>query len=63
MPISPQNQSKSVVSPNGADKTGVYLWGDVDYNWGDSIALWGGFVISPLNQNKNVISPEGQSKN
>lgn len=54
MPISPQNQSKSVTIPRGTRKAGVYLWGDVEATWGDATATWGDFAIAPVNISKSV---------
>lgn len=53
MAVSGTNQSKSVVTPYGARKAGVYMWGDPDATWGDPIATWGGSMIVPANQSKS----------
>lgn len=53
MSITPTNQSKNVVTPQGARKTGIYFWGDSIATWGDAIATWGGVMITPTNQTKN----------
>lgn len=56
MPIVPTNQSKSVITPTGARKNGIYLWGDTQATWGDAQATWGGTITLPTNQSK---SPTG----
>ena len=40
---------------NGGNKSGIYLWGDVDYTWGDVLATWGGIALSLVNQNKTTL--------
>ena len=53
--ISGTNQSKNTVTPTGARKTGIYLWGDIEATWGDVLATWGGLFITPTNQNKSSV--------
>ena len=53
--ISGTNQSKNTVTPKGARKVGIYLWGDIEATWGDVLATWGGLFITPTNQNKTVV--------
>ncbi len=50
--ISGTNQSKSVVSPYGTRKAGIFLWADTLATWADATAVWGGVSITPTNQNK-----------
>jgi hypothetical protein len=47
------NQSKTIVTPTGDRKAGVYSWGDVGATWGDSLATWGNFSLSTTNQSKS----------
>lgn len=54
--ISGTNQSKNTVNPQGARKSGIYLWGDVVATWGDAIASWGNTVISAVNQSKSAVA-------
>lgn len=53
MSISGTNQSKNILSPIGARKAGIYLWGDSLATWGDATATWGGMVLTPTNQSKS----------
>ena len=62
MPISPTNQAKNTISPQGAFKTGIYMWGDSLFDWGDSLATWGGLMLSPVNKVKNSITPTNETK-
>jgi hypothetical protein len=48
------NQSKTIVTPTGDRKAGVYSWGDTGATWGDSIATWGNFSLTPTNQSKST---------
>lgn len=48
------NQSKTIVTPSGQRKAGVYFWGDSMATWGDSLATWGGLTVSPTNQSKST---------
>lgn len=54
--ITPTNQSKNTVSPQGTRKAGTYLWGDVVASWGDAIASWGDYFITPVNQSKSALA-------
>jgi hypothetical protein len=53
--ITGTNQSKNIVSPYGARKAGVYLWGDIEATWGDALATWGGLPLVPTNQSKSTV--------
>ena len=54
MPITPTNQAKNTISPSGARKAGLYLWGDPVGTWGDTVATWGGSgLVSATNQSKS----------
>lgn len=53
MSVSGTNQSKTIVSPVGNRKYGIYTWGDALATWGDSLATWGNLAISPTNQSKS----------
>lgn len=53
MAITGLNQSKNTVSPTGARKAGIYLWGDTEATWGDALATWGGLALVPTNQIKS----------
>lgn len=53
MSVSGTNQSKSVVSPYGTRKAGIFLWSDTLATWADSTAVWAGVSITPTNQTKS----------
>ena len=53
--ITGTNQSKNIVSPYGARKAGIYLWGDIEATWGDVLATWGGLQLVPTNQSKSTV--------
>lgn len=48
------NQSKTIVTPSGQRKAGIYFWGDSLATWGDALATWGGVTLSPTNQSKSI---------
>jgi len=54
MSVTGVNQSKNTVSPRGARKAGIYLWGDTEATWGDALATWGGLSLAPTNQSKTA---------